>query len=484
MRSTSVIAAALCTSVCGCIGASLPKTPGAGGPPWREITTEHFVIDTNLDPEVADATARQLENLRNVMIEAVFEHQPAPSPKLRVLALRSDEYGHYATKNVGVFMSSVVCQPVLATSPGGEWGTMQNNIRVHELAHYVSSLYMSIYNQPRWFAEGFAEYLETLRYDEKTGSVEIGRPPLGFEYLEFTSQAFLDELWGWDEAKNQSRTDRLYETSWAVVHWLFDERKDDAVRFEDALAHGKNAQKAWKEIFGDLDEHAMSEVVGKYVTKHKNKIIKANVPAVKVTLQSRPLGDADVYAFRAMLYMSMHGARSDEEVKKLAMSNIDEAVRLEPTNFWANVVSYAYFDRLPMTIDIAKHAAESQNDNWLAWTYYADVIGAMHGPVAERRAAAKRAVDLAPTGMSLASASRAEGEAGDWKAALSLAEQAVQSRSWSIQSVPAYASALAHSSRCDDAHKVIDQFGENHKRDAPKLVGASVDEVAAVCGAR
>jgi hypothetical protein len=181
MKWGSWLSSVVAVSVSGCIGASLPKTPGAGGPPWQEITSEHFVIDTNLEPEVAKATARQLEGLRKAMIEVVFGREPPPSPPLRVLALRSDEYGHYGTKSVGVFMSSVLSQPVLVTSPGGEWGSMQNNIRVHELAHYVSSLYMNIRYQPRWFAEGFATYMETLRYDDKTGDVEIGRPPLNYE---------------------------------------------------------------------------------------------------------------------------------------------------------------------------------------------------------------------------------------------------------------------------------------------------------------
>src|SRR3954452_8693666 len=113
MRMTLSKVVALClfgTSAWGCIGASLPKLPSAGGPAWREITTEHFVVDTDLEPAASDALVKQLENLRQVMIEAVFEHDPEPSPKLRVLAVRSDEYGHYGTKTTGKFINSLLFQ--------------------------------------------------------------------------------------------------------------------------------------------------------------------------------------------------------------------------------------------------------------------------------------------------------------------------------------------------------------------------------------
>jgi hypothetical protein len=485
MRSTSIVVATLFASTSGCISASQPKTPREGGPPWQEITTEHFIIDTDLDPQLAAETAQQLENLRNAMIEVVFGRQPPPSPKLRVLALRSDEYGYYGTQSTGVFMSNVLHQPVLATSPGGEWGSMQNNIRVHEIAHYVSSLYMNIERQPRWFAEGFGRYLETLRYDEK-GKVEVGRPPLNYEYLQFVKQSYFDELWAWDDDSHLSegKVSELYETSWAVVHWLFDERHDDAVRFQDAIAAGKDPKKAWQEIFPDIDDHGMNEIVGKYVNKHGEKITKGQVAPLHVTIQSRPLADEDVLGFRSMLYMAFRGmtSRSQEESKKLALSNVDAALHINNAAFWANEVNYVYFGKLPATTDLAKRGAESQTDNWLAWVYYADVIGALNGPAEERRAAAKHAIDLAPqSSLALASASRAEGQAGDWKTALELAERAMRTRSISLNAVTAYAGALAHSSRCDDARKVVGELRARHKRDLPKEIASEVEEVEGFC---
>src|SRR6476620_4310866 len=83
----------------GCIApASLPKTPANGGPAWHELTTEHFVIDSDLEPAEAAVVANQLENLRKVMSETVFGGPPPAGPPARVLSLRRDEYGHFDRK--------------------------------------------------------------------------------------------------------------------------------------------------------------------------------------------------------------------------------------------------------------------------------------------------------------------------------------------------------------------------------------------------
>jgi hypothetical protein len=59
-------------SLCGaCITTSLPKTPMQGGPAWQEITTEHFIIDTDLDATEVSAIASQLENTRRVLTQVV-----------------------------------------------------------------------------------------------------------------------------------------------------------------------------------------------------------------------------------------------------------------------------------------------------------------------------------------------------------------------------------------------------------------------------
>jgi hypothetical protein len=138
---------------------------------------------------------------------------------LRVLALRYDEYSHFDRKAEGRYISTVLFQPLLLTSPGGVWGTYQSDVRKHELARAVASLYIDMGRQPRWFAEGLATYLQTVSYDEASGVAEVGHAPANFEYLELLLQrapdrVFFDDLWDWDRVEPTTEEQaRLYQVS-------------------------------------------------------------------------------------------------------------------------------------------------------------------------------------------------------------------------------------------------------------------------------
>src|SRR5262245_41317046 len=121
-----------CLPLAGCIGSSLPKTPAHGGPAWQEITTDHFVVDTDLETADANAIRRQLENHRSGMTQLVFGGEPAKAPRMRVLALRQDEYAHFGHVASGNFVNWTLYQPILVTSPGGEWDTFTADVRKHE----------------------------------------------------------------------------------------------------------------------------------------------------------------------------------------------------------------------------------------------------------------------------------------------------------------------------------------------------------------
>src|SRR5260221_4937628 len=250
---------------------------------------------------------RQLENLRNVMAKVAFGGEPGQAPRMRVLALRHGEYAHFDRVAAGNFLNWALYQPILVITPGGDWETFASNIRKHELAHYVSSLYVDMRLQPRWYAVGTAGYLETISYEGKKGAIEIGHRPEGYQYLTYAKQASADELWAWDRLEPyDALTARLYETSWAVVHYLHDQRPAELLDYERALARGQDAHKAWDQIFPDLDGAGLDEGVKKDIHKRDYKITKATISEIGVTTQMRALAEADVLALRATMYMALH----------------------------------------------------------------------------------------------------------------------------------------------------------------------------------
>jgi hypothetical protein len=483
----AIVAVAGSLLLTSCIGSSFPKTPAAGGPAWQEITTEHFIIDTDLDPLEADATVHQLENLRKVMAEMVFGGEPPRGPRARVLALRREEYGHFDRVYVGTFVSSVLFQPMLITSPGGDWDTFSADIRKHELAHYVSSLYVDIHLQPRWFAEGVADYLSTIRYDDRTGAVEIGHHPPEYQYLENLKQATSDELWAWDrEEPYDALTARLYQTSWAALHYLFDQRPADILDYERALARGEDPRKSWSQIFPDLDGAGLDDAVRKYIHKRDYKITRATTPPAAVSAKSHPLAEPDVLAWRAALYMALQSKskRTAEESKKLAVENVTASLHQSESSFWAHQVNLFYFDAVPSSIDLAKRAISSEKDNWLAWLWYSEVLRRAKGPLGEQRTALVKALELAPGNrVALTQFSWVEARSGNWKSALESAAKAVRSPPVATDSMLAYAVALAHSGQCPDARTVEDAVAKRLKDKVPKDVAEVLAENHQVCAA-
>jgi hypothetical protein len=106
----------------------------------------------------------------------------------------------------------------------------------------VASLYINMGRQPRWFGEGLATYLQTVSYDEASGVAEVGHAPANFEYLELLLQrapdrVFFDDLWDWDRVEPTTEEQaRLYQVSWAVIHYLADSRRRSTYAFFDSTS--------------------------------------------------------------------------------------------------------------------------------------------------------------------------------------------------------------------------------------------------------
>jgi hypothetical protein len=482
-RVRRVAAAFGCLAIGGCIAPSFPKTPAQGGPAWSEITTEHFNVDTDLEPAQAEATVRQLENLRHVMTEVVFGGEPAASTRVRVLALRHDEYAHFGHVAAGNFLSWTLFQPLLVTSPGGDWETFAADVRKHELAHYVSSLYVDLRLQPRWFAEGIAAYLETIRYDDKSGAVEIGHHPVDYEYLDYMQPVTADQMWDWDDTKpHDNLRARLYASSWAAVHYLFDQRSAELLDYERALARGQDPKKAWAGIFPDLDDAGLPDAIKKYVHKRDFKITKATVPPVQVPMQTTMLSEADVLGLRAELYMALHESsrRTLDESKQLARTTVEASLAANAASFWAHQVNLFYFDTVPSSVDLAKQAILDQKENWLAWLWYAEVLRRAKAPLDDQRIALTKALALSPgNSVALTQLAWVEARSAHWKAALDAAAKASRSPPVGTDAMIVLAAALSRTSRCDEAHAVEEAvqkrlknkiskdtaeiFAENHK---------------------
>jgi hypothetical protein len=465
----------------GCVGASARQPRSVTTSAWREITTEHFVIDTDLSDSEVTWVVRLLEQGRNVMIHAGFGGEPPPQPRTRVFALRRDEFHHFDRSTDGAFVRSIGCGPALVTSGG-----FDPTLVVHELAHYVSSLYVDLQLQPQWLKEGVAAYLETLSYDEATGHAELGRRPPRYARVRSADLVSFDDLWAWNrfERNGPAREFRLYATSFTTVHYLINHRPEGLVRFRELLNRGTNARAAWREAFPELDTRGFAEVVGRYPVFDRAEIRQVTVPAAPLAMRSHPLGEADARGIHAMLYVAFRGAggRSVDEDWRLALAEMAASLRVDPASFWAHAVNYCELNTVRASPALARKAVADQQDNWLAWLWYAEVLREAHATFGERRMALSRALEIGPRNqLVLERRTELELDAGNPDGALTFAEKMFQTPPFEGHRLLTYARALSSAGRCEDARAVERALVRELKYGVPEPVQRALGNNAALC---
>jgi tetratricopeptide (TPR) repeat protein len=214
-RATAVAALLALAGAAACVSSLLPAPRG-----WIEVRSEHFVFYTDLDREHAESLAVDLELFRAAVLHFTNVAQlDAPIPvRIYVFARESTFDRFRRNRNVGGFTLATPRSYLVAFAGG----TKENYRRTlyHEYVHFL------VQNQPtllypRWYDEGFAEFLSTLELDGSqviVGSAHPERAPwlvhaprLPLEQvLDSSAYAHLDD----DEMV------RFYAWSWLLVHYL------------------------------------------------------------------------------------------------------------------------------------------------------------------------------------------------------------------------------------------------------------------------
>lgn len=390
-------------------GCTLARTgfrpPREGGPAWHEFTTQHFVFETDLGDTSVDALANQVENARNVMVRMAFGRSPPPGPKIRVIALPYSDFRSFQDdETIGVYVPDDWYEPVLVTGTSNERGSPALDLITHELGHAVASQFIPAEAQPRWFAEGIAGYLETARYVRSSGTAYLGMAPDG--YRDAPPLLPIDELWGWGDPEFDPKgimTQRRYYTTWAVLHYLFDDRRPEFDRYAAALTAREDAHAAWTRVLPDLHgeaaDRALRAFMQRYGFDRNFGVKKATLPKVDVHISARTLSDADVLAIRALLhtiFSGESGLRSEDEDARRARDYVTQALHEDGSSLWAHLFATRFLHDKPAPPDAAKRATEVHPDDWLAWLAYDEALHQAGASIEERRAALSRAGALAP----------------------------------------------------------------------------------------
>lgn len=258
-------------------------TPTTG---WKRLVTADVEFLTDLDPREAERGAalltQSLEGLR-----AMFGKAPVLGHgKLVVIAMRDDlEFERRFGKFLWGFAAvsggqTTVC---LYGAPD-RWFVRPANlvdathsVLQHELAHAVLARYFTW--QPRWFAEGMAQYLETFRWvDSET--VLLGEPNVkawnGYAAVRSLS---VKDLLRWTESRNELEEAGFYGLSWAFVYYAINREPE---RFSALMAGLVEGDDAFTTNFG-TDTTPLDRAIQGYLKHGQFATLRLKVPLKGLT---------------------------------------------------------------------------------------------------------------------------------------------------------------------------------------------------------
>lgn len=316
----------------GILAAVAPQPAAAA---WHEASSDHFIVYSDTTPEQLQSFANRLERLDAGLRYVFMPNAPADkgrrSNRLRIYVLDNaaavrrlcrngcrNALGFY-TPRIG---GSVAFTP-RRTGDGSKFDLDSETVLFHEYAHhFMYANFTAAY--PAWYAEGFAEFNSTARF-ERDGGLGLGAPALHRAYdLAYGADLPVEGLLQVaTDRKDQATVQALYARGWLLTHYLtFDQdRRGQLDSYIRAVNAGTPGLEAAKTAFGDLRQ--LDRELNRY--QNSRRMTYAVLPANKLTAGNvvvRRLSAGEA-AMIPVYIRSVRGVSKDE-----ALSLLPEARRI------------------------------------------------------------------------------------------------------------------------------------------------------------
>ena len=218
---------------------------------------------TDLGSSDAKRAGLALETTRDALVSAAWPKVKFGGEKTHVYVLANglDFQRYFGNRLAGIFSQGK--QPVfILYGSASRWELRRTahrptpSVLRHEMAHMLSAQVWP--NQPLWFAEGLAEFLEPVFYAEDDENVIIGG--INFEALgayRGVRTLKVEDALNWKEWSAARMAQReaagLYGLSWLFVHWLYHRHPEQLGKYVNELQRGTPADDAFKLAMQDLD---------------------------------------------------------------------------------------------------------------------------------------------------------------------------------------------------------------------------------------
>ncbi len=434
---------------------------------WREVRTAHFVLATDVARKRLPALVRQLEEVREIVVAALFgDPQPVPG-RVHVVAFSDahpyDELAPAGRSGYGF------------STDGERWIVFRYDGRdpgtafAHELTHAIS--WHRFPRQPPWFQEGLAQFMETVgvtpdgapsvfesllqRYERGTGRwAGVASPELAAR-ARSSAPVGAGELLGWRGPVDETRPGRFHAASWVLYEWLSNEREKQLGEYEDRLARDEDPAAAWAAAFPDLDPArpgAMARLdreLAAYRRDGRYPPFRVRPEDVDASFEERALSSAELHLLWIAIRHPSRWPGTDAERSALARSEYDEALREDPMLPDA-LAARARGDGRSVAVAVTPVTVARPADA-RGWFLLASALDPAVDP-REKETSLRRAVALAPddAGMNVALA-RLLADTGRAKEARPFAAHAVDVAPWDPRAVETLGEVAYGSDQCRPA---------------------------------
>lgn len=381
---------------------------------WRTVRSAHFTIATDLSREKAGRLVRELEKLHAAVLAALFGEDVEVPARLNVVAFSERRrFEEVAPRHAEGYVKRTLLGEPLAVFPYDEDEGVPE-LLAHELAHHVS--YFHFPRQPRWFAEGLAQFVETVareRKDERstaTGShlvrgqirrggrwAGLASPRLA-ERVRYTLGVSAAELLAWRGGVDDADPGRFHTGSWVLYHFLWNQRSEAFTAFQERLAAGEDPDVAWRSAFPEWDParpqtlSALDAALAVYRKEGRYAAYAVDVTSADAPYTEALLATADLHGI--LLDARARGSwGTDAERETKVAAEVGEALREDPANPLA-VWHDAMARKAPLAPALRAVTA-ARPDDWRGWVLLGDALDPA-SDAREKEAALRRSVALEP----------------------------------------------------------------------------------------
>jgi len=452
-----------------------------GGDPWREYRSAHFVVLSDVPGRRAGELVRALERTHALIVQALVGEQAEIPGRVRALVVEDPALFRSLAGSRELRGYYLVSEPLGEPTVVLPSSTLDDGAETvaHELAHRISRFLYP--RQPTWFAEGLAEFVETVALPSEPGhpghwaGLSTEESQRG---LRGSAPVPARELLAWRHSRDDPGGRRHFY-SWVLYHWLWNARSRQFTSYQGMLARAEDPALAWRTAFPEYDPagpgalSALDRELGHYLRTGRFLAYEVKLPPGEAPFTEAPVAPADVHLALVAAALPGQGLAAEAD----ARAEVGEALREDPLEPEA-LFREAGWERRSAAADLVRAAAARPRD-WRAALLAGRALEGAPGAEAQLRSAVLLNPDSAYAADALA---RVLAKGGRRVEALHFANRAVDLAPWCAACVHTLAVVAADLGRCREAllleRRAADLAGEAEAA----ATEAGLREVELQCG--